>query len=162
MLICKTQESDIPEIILMENDCENSQYIQPNTEEEHYGLIKDDNIEHLLLKSEYNTTLGFAILAGLKDKNRNIEFRRIVIKDKGKGFGRKAVKKLKEYSFGKLGCHRLWLDVLENNERARSLYLSEGFKEDGKLRERILINNNYQSLLIMSILENEYRNANLD
>lgn len=156
--IHKTQESDIPNVLLMENDIENSQFIFPNSKEEHINLLKDNNIEHLLL-SENNKTIGFVILAGLKDKNRNIEFRRIVIKDKGKGFGRKAIQKLKQYSFERLNCNRFWLDVLETNKRARHLYQSEGFKEEGKLRDCILIDNEYKSLIIMSILENEYKNT---
>lgn len=110
--IHKTQEPDITTVLLMENDIENSRFIFPNSKEEHLALLKDDNVEHLLL-SENNNTIGFVILAGIKNKNRNVEFRRIVIKDKGKGFGRKVIQKLKQYSFEKLNCHRFWLDVLE-------------------------------------------------
>lgn len=158
MQIHKTLKSDIPKVISMENDIENSQFIFPNSKEEHIDLIDDDNIEHLLL-SKNNKTIGFVILVGLKNKNRNIEFRRIVIKEKGKGYGRMAIQKLKQHSFEKLNCHRFWLDVLETNRRARYLYQSEGFKEEGKLRKCVLINNEYKNLIIMSILENEYKNT---
>ena len=156
MLIHKTHITDVDEIVLLENHIENAYFIFPNSKEEHIKLINDSNIEHLLLKSTSDEIIGFVILAGLKDKSRNIEFRRIVIKEKGKGFGRIAIKKIKQYSFETLKCHRLWLDVLENNERARYLYESEGFREEGKLQEPILINDNYQKLIIMAILENEY------
>lgn len=155
--IHKTQESDITTVLLMENDIENSRFIFPNSKEEHLALLKDDNVEHLLL-SENNNTIGFVILAGIKNKNRNVEFRRIVIKAKGKGFGRKAIQKLKQYSFEMLNCHRFWLDVLETNKRARYLYQSEGFKEEGTLRDCIVIDNEYASLIVMSILEDEYKN----
>ena len=158
--IHKTRATDIDEIVLMENNTENSQLIFPNSKDEHINLINDGNIEHLLLKSENNVIVGFVILAGLKDRNKNIEFRRIIIKEKGKGFGRIAIKKIKQYSFKRLNCHRLWLDVLETNERARHLYRSEGFYEEGKLRECILINNNYENLIVMSILIDEYKNTN--
>ena len=159
ILINKTQEVDVDIILSMESNIENSQFIFPNSKKEHISLIKDENIEHLILKSKKNEIIGFVILAGLKDKNRNIEFRRIVIKEKGKGFGRIAIKKLKEYSFEKLNCHRFWLDVLKTNERAKYLYLSEGFKIEGELRDCILVRNKYEDLIIMSILENEYKNT---
>ena len=159
LLIYKTQKSDIDTVVSMENDIENSKFIFPNSKEEHFKLISDENIEHLLLKSEKNEILGFVILAGLKDKNRNIELRRIIIKDKGKGFGRIAIKKLKQYSFEELNCHRLWLDVLETNERAGYIYESEGFKKEGELRNCILIDNQFESLIIMSILESEFKNT---
>lgn len=93
------------------------------------------------------------ILAGLTNENKSIEFKRIVISKKGKGYGRKALNKIKHYCFYKLHCHRLWLDVLETNERARYLYQSEGFKEEGVLRDCIFKDGNYKNLVIMSLLE---------
>jgi len=159
LLIYKTQESDLDTVLALENNSENSQFIFGNSKEEHLNLLKNADIDHLMLKSENNDTLGFVILAGLKNKNRSIEFRRIVIKDKGKGFGRLAIKELKQHCFEKLKCHRLWLDVFETNERARYLYQSEGFVEEGKLRDCILSDNEYKSLVVMSILESEYLNA---
>ena len=156
--ICRTSEADIDAIVAMEIEIEieNSQFIFPNTKEEHYNLIIDEDIEHLVLKSKNNETSGFVILAGVKSKSKIIEFRRIVIKEKGKGFGRMAIRAIKDYCFEQLSCHRLWLDVLETNDRARHLYRSEGFKEEGKLRDCILINGKYNSLILMSLLENEY------
>lgn len=155
LLIYKTKVSDIETIVSIESEEENLQFIFPNSKKEHHNLILDENIEHLLLKSEDNQLIGFAILAGLNNKNKSIEFRRIVIKEKGKGYGRMAIKELKKYSFNNLNCHRLWLDVLETNKRARNLYKSEGFKEEGKLRDCILVKNRFINLIIMSILENE-------
>ncbi|WP_051473684.1 hypothetical protein [Aquimarina macrocephali] len=79
MLICKTQEIDIDTVVSIETDIENSQFILTSSKEEHLNLIADRNIEHLILKSENNITIGFVILAGLQNNNRSIEFRRIVI-----------------------------------------------------------------------------------
>ena len=149
MRIFKTQISEVHEVVLMETHFENAPFIFPNSKEEHIRLIQDDNIEHLMLKSENNETLGFAILAGLKDSN--IEFRRIVIKEKGKGYGRTAIRKIKQHCFEKLNCRRLWLDVLANNDRARYLYQSEGFVEERKSNEGIIINDKFQQLVIMAM-----------
>ena len=44
-----------------------------------------------------------------------------------------AIKEIKRYCIEELKCHRFWLDVLENNQRARYLYQSKGFKEEGML-----------------------------
>ena len=159
LTIHKTQKSDIDEIISMENDTENLKFILPNSKEEHFKLIDDCDIEHLVLKSDSDKIIGFVILAGIEGKNRSIEFRRIVVKSKGKGYGRMAIKKIKCYCFEKLTCHRLWLDLIETNERARYLYQSEGFKEEGRLRDCVLIDNKFNNLVIMSILENEYKST---
>ncbi len=42
------------------------------------------------------------------------------------------------------------------NTVAQRLYESEGFIEEGILRDCILYNEDYESLMVMSILESEY------
>jgi len=159
LLIWKTQKKDLETIVSMENDSENSKFIIPNSKEEHQQLITNKDIEHLILKTETNEMVGFVILAGLENKNKSIEFRRIVIKQKGSGFGRIAIKTIKRHCFEKLQCHRLWLDVMETNARARHLYQSEGFREEGEPQECILMNNKIEILIIMSIHKDEYKNT---
>jgi RimJ/RimL family protein N-acetyltransferase len=65
-------------------------------------------------------------------------------------------------AFRDLGAHRFWLDVKSLNERALALYRSEGFVEEGRLRESVRTDNGFDSLVVMSMLEPEYaalRNA---
>ncbi len=150
----KTKIEELDFIISLENDEENSKYILPDSKEEHFDLLSDNDKGHFTLKNQNGKILGFVILSGLK--RDNVEFRRIVIGEKGQGFGRHTLRLVKKYCFEKLKCHRLWLDVLKNNDRARHLYLSEGFVEEGRLREAVKINDNYEDLVIMSVLENEY------
>jgi RimJ/RimL family protein N-acetyltransferase len=42
---------------------------------------------------------------------------------------------LAQMAFRDLGAHRFWLDVKSANVRALTLYRSEGFVEEGRLRE---------------------------
>lgn len=58
--------------------------------------------------------------------------------------------------FEKLRAHRLWLDVKEHNRTARLLYESIGFVVEGVLRDCIQVQQTYESLVIMGILEHEY------
>jgi hypothetical protein len=99
LFIIKTQAMDIDAVVAMENDIENAEFIFSNSTEEHLDLLRDDDIAPLVLKSENAQTIGFVVLAGLKDKNESIEFCRIVINQKGKGYGRKAIQKIKRYCF---------------------------------------------------------------
>lgn len=151
-----TTPDDIPMILQMESDQDNSAFIFPNTEAQHLELIQDSDIKHCLIKTKEGLTVGFVIIAGLDNNNRSVEFRRIVIHQKGKGYGRLAIQEIKRLCFEELNCHRLWLDVLEINSRARNLYQSEGFKEEGMLRDGILKDDKFLNLIIMSMLENEY------
>jgi diamine N-acetyltransferase len=103
--------------------------------------------------------VGFIIIAGLLNQHGSIELKRIVITDKGKGYGRKTLQAVKRMAFDRLGVHRLWLDVKEKNVRARALYGQEGFRQEGTLRECRKEVNGYSSLIVMSILEGEYQSG---
>jgi diamine N-acetyltransferase len=108
------------------------------------------------LDEDTNERVGFIIIAGLKNPHESIELKRIVIEKKGQGLGRKALKIIKKLAFEELNAHRLWLYVKEFNHRARHLYKTEGFIEEGLLRDCLKTDQRYESLIVMSILKNEY------
>ena len=126
--------------------------------EEHQVALGNPNVLHLLaLDKRDNRLIGFAILTGLPNPNYRIELKRLVITDKGKGYGKGTLSLIKSLTFGQLGAHRLWLDVRSNNPRARHVYESEGFVVEGILRESVYLNGQYLSLSVMSVLENEFK-----
>ena len=86
---------------------------------------------------------------------------RIVITDKGSGYGKSAVSLIKQWCFEVQNAHRLWVDVLEHNTRARHVYKTQGFICEGILRECIKAENSYQSLAVMSVLSKDYYQNNL-
>lgn len=137
-----------------ERDPGNAPFIAPWTEERHAAGLDDPDLRHLIVEAGDNP-VGFVLLAGLQDENRSVEFRRIVITEKGVGYGWAAVELVKRYCFRDLGANRLWLDVIETNQRARSLYASAGFQEEGLLRESLWTGNGFASLVVMSMLASE-------
>jgi diamine N-acetyltransferase len=152
-----TQENDLDFVIESEQNPENVLYIEQWEKERHKKALSNKDILHLIVENAATCeSIGYVILAGIESTSHSIEFKRIVICEKGKGFGREALKLIKKTAFGKLNAHRLWLDVKYKNTRARNLYKSEGFIEEGILRQCILYNGSYESLVIMSILKNEY------
>ena len=60
-------------------------------------------------------------------------------------------------AFRDLGAHRFWLDVKSLNHRALALYRSEGFVEEGRLRDSVKTSDGYDSLVVMSMLAAEYQ-----
>lgn len=149
-----TRLEDIEKITKIES--ENSDFIGQYDYDGHRSVIDSDNEMHISIFDEAgNNLIGHIILAGLKNQNDSIEFRRIVISKKGKGFGKESINLIKKYCFETLRTHRIWLDVFEDNKRAIGLYKSQGFKNDGLLRECIKQDKKYRSLLIMSILETD-------
>lgn len=151
------QPGDIDYIVALELDTENALFIKHWPPARHLAALQDDDQLHLIIENNAGKPVGFVMLAGLQNKSGSIELRRIAITDKGQGYGRAALRMLKRYAFLEQHCHRLWLDAKENNMRARNLYKSEGFIEEGVLRECDLYEGVYFSMVIMSILEDEYQ-----
>ena len=155
----RTTDNDLCFVIAAEGDEENRRFITVWPEEKHRAALNDADIQHLIIESKPGQRVGFVILAGLQSEHRNIEFMRLVITEKAKGYGKAAVQKIKRHAFETLAAHRLWLDVKEHNTRARSLYENEGFRYEGTLRECLKSTDGFESLVVMSLLEQEYRSA---
>ena len=100
--------------------------------------------------------IGFLIISGLANPFAEIEFMRIIMDVKGKGYGREALKMMKNWAFEDLKMHRAWLDAKVDNKRAINLYKDEGFVEEGIIRECIKTGDVYESLMILGILAKEY------
>ena len=154
-----TAEADLDTIIPMERSDENTRYIRQWSREKHLEALTDKNIGHYVIQAaDDGRIVGYIILIGLENPDKSVEFKRIVINEKGNGYGRAAVRFIKNYVFGELGFHRVWLEVLENNERAYQLYRSEGFIDEGVHRESLRQGEKYLSLMVMSMLSGEYEN----
>lgn len=154
-----TIEADLDMIIGIERSKENVPYIRQWSWEKHLEAITDKNIGHFVIQSPNDERIiGYIILIGQENPDKAVEFKRIVINEKGNGYGRAAVRFIKKYVFEELGFHRLWLEVLENNNRAYQLYKSEGFIDEGVHRESLRQGEKYLSLIVMSMLKHEYAN----
>ena len=75
----------------------------------------------------------------------------------GQGLGTEAVRGVLAYAFETLELHRVDLRVLTFNHRAIACYEKCGFVREGIEREGALIAGKWQSDVMMSILEQEYR-----
>lgn len=153
----RTTEADLDFVLKAESDPDTQPYIIPWTRGRHAVALGDADIAYRIGEDYARNPVGFVILGGLTNENSNIEFRRIVVAEKGKGYGRAMVQAVRELAFDELRAHRLWLDVKAHNERARTLYRSEGFIEEGVLRECLRVPDGYESLVVMSLLRHEIR-----
>ncbi|MFT9497949.1 GNAT family N-acetyltransferase [Anaerosolibacter sp.] len=152
-----TVESDLDYVLEAEQGPENSPYVAQWSRTQHQEAMKDSDILHLVIEDRMEKrAVGYIIIAGLESTHRSMELKRIVVTDKGKDYGREALQLVKKLTFEKYKVHRLWLDVREHNHRAQKLYLSEGFIKEGLLRECVLYKGKYESIWIMSMLEEEY------
>lgn len=58
----------------------------------------------------------------------------------GRGVGRALLQEILDLADNSLGLRRIELEVFEDNQKARSLYESEGFELEGTRREAVLSN----------------------
>jgi len=151
-----TEDSDLAYVVAAEQDEENRRYVSQQSVDTHKAMMLDENYLHMVVEDK-SGRVGYVILRGLKNASGCLELMRVLITDKGKGYGRETLRLAKAYVFEQLNAHRFWLDVVEYNTRACNLYLSEGFVQEGILRECDLFEGQYHSLILMAILEEEYR-----
>ena len=150
-------EQDLPFILAAERAPENRRFVDQWTQAQHETALKNTDFRHMIIERLSDREIvGYLILAGLESPHGSIEFRRLVITEKGKGYGGQALRLVMQFAFQQRGAHRLWLDVKDHNARARQLYRTTGFFEEGTLRECHKTRDDYESLVIMSMLRSEY------
>lgn len=79
--------------------------------------------------------LGFAILLHVDDRWGNVLLKRIAVREPGAGFGRVFLDAVLRWTFARPKPYRLWLTVAPHNPRARHLYQSLGFRDEGVMRD---------------------------
>lgn len=91
-------------------------------------------------------------------KNRNAVLGIVIGKKEfmGKGYGSEAIQLLLQFVFHTLNLERLELEVYAYNERAYNCYIKCGFKEEGRLRNKLFRDGRYWDVIVMSILKDEY------
>ena len=153
-----TTETGLGTILAMEGEPANADFVLQWPREKHLELMADKYWGHWTLEAaDDGRIVGYAILRGMNRPDRILHFNRLVIAEKGRGFGREAMRLVKKYAFEQAKVHRLWFDVFADNERAIALYLSEGFVDEGTQRDCIFHGGRYRSQRIFSMLESEYR-----
>ena len=152
-----TMLSDLDFVVGVEQDAGNRPFITPWERTQHEGAIRFPDARHFIVELDAERA-GFVILQGCRNPNRSVELKRLVLlpEDQGHGLGRACVRLLAQMAFRDLGAHRFWLDVKSLNERALALYRSEGFVEEGRLRESVRTADGYDSLVVMSLLAPEH------
>lgn len=155
--IIGASEKDIYDIISIEKDKENKDYIWLGTYADHLWEINDPN--HLLFiikERDTDKTVGFSLI-GLDFKSNKFEIRRIAITKKGIGYGKETMKALIQYAFEEMDTNRLWLDVYPDNEIGIKLYESLDLHRDGLLRQNYKSERGYLDQIVYSLLREEYR-----
>jgi RimJ/RimL family protein N-acetyltransferase len=102
--------------------------------------------------------MAFAIICDINDADGNVCLKRIAAAVPGQGVGSKFLGMVVRWVFTETDTYRLWLDVLSHNARARHVYLSHGFVEEGLVRNaHKLTDDSRIDLILMSLLRPDWR-----
>jgi diamine N-acetyltransferase len=124
----RTMPADIDWVVAAEGHPDNRPYVTQWTRAQHEETLVHPDLRHLIVEDPADGhRVGYVILAGLSGLASGLEIRRIVITDKGRGYGREALRQIKAMALDELRVARLWLDVRPNNPKAKRLYEQEGF-----------------------------------
>ena len=154
--IVLARDSDIKQIIDIENHPDNRAFIWSGTYEEHLAEIHDPNYLLLVFRERTDDhVIGFALIK-LDYKSNVFELRRIAITEKGAGYGREAMMGIIKYAFEETETNRFWLDVYPDNYVGIKLYESLGLRKEGVLRQSYKSSRGYLDQIIYSMLRSEY------
>jgi diamine N-acetyltransferase len=154
--------TDIPQICALERLPEFRTLVGSWPEGQHHKVLADPDSVYIVAEDPPGEIEGFAILRGLCSEHKAVELKRLVVGAPNRGTGRRLLTEVIERAFGDYGAHRLFLDVFVNNDRARHVYQTSGFREEGIMRDAIYRDGAYHSLVLMSLLESEYQRVGND
>jgi diamine N-acetyltransferase len=116
----------------------------------HRRKMVDANCAYFIAE-EPHRPIGYVILRGLHETSRSVELQRIVVAEPGRGLGARTLELVVDKVFREFGALRLWLDVFEDNLRARHVYRKTGFIEESAPQEPVVSGERHHSLITMSL-----------
>jgi RimJ/RimL family protein N-acetyltransferase len=123
--------ADIPFIMATERRPGYDAHVGRFEEEVHRANLADDSWLYFIGLDNEGIARGFAILQNRNDGDGSEYLRRIAVTDAGAGFGRPFLSALIEWVFTRSDNTRFHLHVRNSNVRARHVYRTLGFVEEG-------------------------------
>ena len=148
---------DLDWIVTQESRPEFAAFIHRWPRARHARRLADPDLSYLIACDDRSGRLGFVILAGLAAPSRNIELVRMAVATPGTGLGRPLLRRVGRLAFDELCAVRLWLDVFDDNSRARHVYRSAGFVEEDVRRDSaVKADGTIATLVVMAIERRDY------
>lgn len=160
---------DLPHIQKWSNDAELRKLIgevasmsRVETEKWYKDLLADkDRLWFVIVLKRGDRVIGEAGLLRMFRPWRSTDMT-IIIWEKnawGKGYGTEVGHLLLDYTFRRLGFHRVSIGVVGFNKRALKFWKSLGFKKEGVERDAHYYDDKYSNGIMMSLLEDEFKKA---
>ncbi len=118
-----------------------------------FNRYKNDNNDQRFIIEVDTVPVGIVGLTDINPVDMNAMLYIIIGEDnyRGLGIGKRSCEYIINYGFSKLGLHKIFLEVNSFNEPAINLYHSLGFKEEGRLKEKLLVAGDYFDEIYMGL-----------
>lgn len=149
--------ADLPEIMEIERQPGFEHLVGRSTLEFHTRAMADPDHAYLVGLAPDGRIEGFAILRDVENPQHNTCLKRLAVRVPGSGFGKPFLGDVIAWVFENTETHRLWLDHIITNDRARHVYEENGFVREGISREAYALPGGSRiDLAVMSILRREW------
>lgn len=122
-------------------------------------VLGSDTLSYAIHLRESGRLIGTTTFSQLDAGNGSVNYH-VTIGERdawGQGHGTEVTELMLRLAFERLGLHRVGLSVFAFNERAIRAYEKAGFRIDGRLREAIWRDGRYWDEILMSVLEDDWR-----
>lgn len=159
------EAQDIEQLRMMRNDpstwmnLTSIKHVTPEAQWDWFQALQAaTDREYFTALTEGGEFLGLIRTDEIDPMNRSIRVGLDVdMAKRGQGWGTKVYRALLKWLFDYMGYHRVWLYTLESNTAGRRLYERVGFQEEGRMRQAIWRDGQWRDCIVMSILEDDYR-----
>lgn len=132
--------------------------IYPDRQEEWLASLSDKNMYFIGFSTNSRVDVALLRLTDIDWQNRTAAAGVDVFREfRGKHYATPMMHLLCRYAFQELNLERLWLLVLEGNERAINVYKKVGFVEEGRMRKHIFRNGKRHDYILMGLLREEFK-----
>ncbi|MBN4069174.1 GNAT family N-acetyltransferase [Beggiatoa alba] len=133
--------------------------------EQYWQTAQGDPPSRLIFKAVDNDSgdvVGHIELDGFDAENESAFISRVLVgqdTQRGQGVGRSIVLQLVNMAFSQLALHRLAVGVMDFNATAIRCYEKCGFQYEGRYRDIVKYEDQYYSVVTMSLLRSEWQQA---
>lgn len=126
MQLREARRAELADFAEMEQQADAAGFVLPAELTDHQAAFDRGEVIYLAI-DDRESLAGFVLLAP-EAGGDSVEFRRIVVRKKGRGAGQRAILLLADWCRKHLQSQRIWLDVFKFNARARHVYEKLGYR----------------------------------
>ena len=167
VLLRAIEEEDAPMLQEMINDPEMERmvvgYSYPvslSDQKKWIASLSSDNVIRYAIEAD-NKFVGVTSLTNLDMKNRTANMNvKLMNTARGKGYAIRTQELLISYCFDELNLNCLTANILDYNASSQRLFEKLGFKQEGRLRQRVYKKGEYHDLLVYSLTRDDLNERN--